>query len=122
MSERLFHAGCVWNSFVMVGWVSAFLDLVTSTNPALLAAFAPLKRAARGGDAAAVIDQHLSSAAVVGLFGNGPGSGGAPPRGSAREGRRLERLGPSPPRARVARRSPAYVRHWLDRVELPEAG
>ena len=42
-AERLFHHGCLWNSFVMVGWASAFLDLVGATNPALLRAFAPLR-------------------------------------------------------------------------------
>ena len=35
-AERLFHGGCVWNSFVMVGWTNAFLDLVAATEPALL--------------------------------------------------------------------------------------
>jgi mannose-1-phosphate guanylyltransferase len=44
MAERLFHRGCVWNSFVMVGWISTFLDLVARTNPALFAAFAPVRR------------------------------------------------------------------------------
>ena len=29
--------GCLWNTFVMVGWVSAFLDLVRLTCPELLA-------------------------------------------------------------------------------------
>lgn len=43
LAERLFQGGCVWNSFVMVGWTSAFLDLVGATTPALLAAFAPLR-------------------------------------------------------------------------------
>jgi mannose-1-phosphate guanylyltransferase len=32
----------VWNSFVMVGWVAAFLDLVARAAPDLARAFAPL--------------------------------------------------------------------------------
>jgi mannose-1-phosphate guanylyltransferase len=44
MAGRLFHAGGLWNSFVMVGWASAFLSLVGDTLPSLLAAFAPLRR------------------------------------------------------------------------------
>ncbi len=43
LAERLYHGGCLWNSFVMVGWTNAFLDLVGASNPALLAAFAPLR-------------------------------------------------------------------------------
>jgi mannose-1-phosphate guanylyltransferase len=44
LAERLFQNGCLWNSFVMVGRTQAFLDLVAATDPALLAAFAPLRR------------------------------------------------------------------------------
>jgi mannose-1-phosphate guanylyltransferase len=43
LAERLFQGGCLWNSFVMIGWTSAFLDLVAATDPALLAAFASLR-------------------------------------------------------------------------------
>jgi mannose-1-phosphate guanylyltransferase len=43
MAERLFQGGCLWNSFVMVGWASTFLGLVGATHPALLRAFAPLR-------------------------------------------------------------------------------
>ena len=43
LAGRLFRAGCLWNSFVMIGWTNTFLDLVGAANPALLAAFAPLR-------------------------------------------------------------------------------
>jgi len=43
LAQRLFHAGCLWNSFVMIGWTNTFLDLVAAANPALLAAFTPLR-------------------------------------------------------------------------------
>ena len=42
LAERLYQGGCLWNSFVMVGFASAFLDLVAAANPALHARFAPL--------------------------------------------------------------------------------
>ena len=43
LAERLYRSGCVWNSFLMVGFVDTFLDLVQRANPSLLAAFAPLR-------------------------------------------------------------------------------
>jgi mannose-1-phosphate guanylyltransferase len=35
---------CLWNSFVMVGRLSAFLDLIVAGMPEVLAAFEPLRR------------------------------------------------------------------------------
>ena len=43
-AERLFERGALWNSFVMVGWVDAFLAITTRTAPELLRAFEPLRR------------------------------------------------------------------------------
>ena len=43
LAQRLLQAGCLWNSFVMVGWVNTFLDLVGAASPSLLAAFAQLR-------------------------------------------------------------------------------
>jgi mannose-1-phosphate guanylyltransferase len=43
VAERLFRAGCLWNSFVMIGWTRAFVDLVAANNPALMTAFAPAR-------------------------------------------------------------------------------
>ncbi|MGH7278240.1 MAG: sugar phosphate nucleotidyltransferase [Candidatus Rokuibacteriota bacterium] len=42
LAERLLDRGCLWNSFIMVGFVTAFLDLVRSAAPALLADFEPV--------------------------------------------------------------------------------
>jgi mannose-1-phosphate guanylyltransferase len=55
LAQTLCDRGCLWNSFVMVGWASAFQSLVTDAMPELVAAFASL-RAALGtpGEAAAV--------------------------------------------------------------------
>jgi mannose-1-phosphate guanylyltransferase len=44
LAEALLARGCLWNSFVMVGTVSAFLALFRTAVPALLAAFEPLRR------------------------------------------------------------------------------
>jgi len=42
LAETLRRRGCVWNSFVMVGRVRAFLDLIRDCLPALFDAFAAL--------------------------------------------------------------------------------
>jgi mannose-1-phosphate guanylyltransferase len=38
MAEHLFRSGCLWNTFVMVGYVSAFLDMAAASAPALFTA------------------------------------------------------------------------------------
>jgi mannose-1-phosphate guanylyltransferase len=45
LAGALFSRGCLWNSFVMVGRVSAFLDLIALGAPELLRAFEPIRRA-----------------------------------------------------------------------------
>jgi mannose-1-phosphate guanylyltransferase len=45
VASTLFARGCLWNSFVMVGRVSAFLDLIGRGLPELLRAFEPIRRA-----------------------------------------------------------------------------
>ncbi len=39
VAHELLARGCLWNTFVMVGWAGAFLDLVRLTCPELLAPF-----------------------------------------------------------------------------------
>jgi len=41
-AQMLLRSGALWNSFVMVGWVDAFLALVAEALPGLVAAFAPV--------------------------------------------------------------------------------
>ena len=55
LAQSLRDRGCLWNSFVMVGWASTFQSLVADALPGLVSAFAPI-RAALGtpGEAAAV--------------------------------------------------------------------
>ncbi len=45
LAERLFESGALWNSFVMVGWVDAFLGLTRRVAADLLTAFDPLRLA-----------------------------------------------------------------------------
>ena len=45
LADDLFSRGCLWNSFVMVGRVTAFLELIAAGIPGLLRAFAPIRRA-----------------------------------------------------------------------------
>jgi mannose-1-phosphate guanylyltransferase len=44
LAEALLSRGCLWNSFVMVGTVSAFLALFRIAVPPLVSAFEPLRR------------------------------------------------------------------------------
>jgi mannose-1-phosphate guanylyltransferase len=45
LARELFARECLWNSFVMVGHVSAFLALVAAGIPELLRVFQPIRRA-----------------------------------------------------------------------------
>jgi mannose-1-phosphate guanylyltransferase len=45
LATTLLSRGCLWNSFVMVGRLSAFIDLIATAAPELIAAFDPLRRA-----------------------------------------------------------------------------
>lgn len=44
LASSLFTRGCLWNSFVMVGWITAFIELIADALPELLRAFEPLGR------------------------------------------------------------------------------
>jgi mannose-1-phosphate guanylyltransferase len=50
LARELFARGCLWNSFVMVGRVDAFLDLVGQTEPDSLATLARLGAAGGAGE------------------------------------------------------------------------
>jgi mannose-1-phosphate guanylyltransferase len=45
LARTLFVRECLWNSFVMVGRVAAFIDLIAAGVPALRQAFEPIRRA-----------------------------------------------------------------------------
>jgi mannose-1-phosphate guanylyltransferase len=46
VANQLMRGGCLWNSFVMVGRVSAFLAMIRRTLPELLASFAGMQSSA----------------------------------------------------------------------------
>lgn len=48
-ARSLFGSGCLWNSFVMIGRVSAFLNMVRRSLPDLLASFENLQSAIQDG-------------------------------------------------------------------------
>jgi len=39
LAERLFKQGCLWNTFIMVGRIGAFLELIASAMPHLFRTF-----------------------------------------------------------------------------------
>src|SRR5262249_43663057 len=43
VAERLYAQGCLWNSFVMIGSVAAFLSVIASTLPGLCESFETLR-------------------------------------------------------------------------------
>lgn len=55
LAQQLKARGCLWNSFVMVGWLSTFLHLIRTNAPELHVAFEPVVRALGSpGEAAAL--------------------------------------------------------------------
>jgi mannose-1-phosphate guanylyltransferase len=44
LASQLMQRGCLWNSFVMVGYVQAFLNLIKHALPGLLNAFEAIRR------------------------------------------------------------------------------
>jgi len=57
LAGDLFSRACLWNSFVMVGHVAAFLDLIAAGTPRLLRAFGPVRRALGSTREAATADR-----------------------------------------------------------------
>jgi mannose-1-phosphate guanylyltransferase len=57
LARELFTRECLWNSFVMVGRVSAFLDLVGTAMPDLMRAFWPIRRAIGTAHERAVVER-----------------------------------------------------------------
>ena len=121
MAEGLFHGGAVWNSFVMVGFTSGILDLVATTKPTLLGAFAPTRGPLKS--------QH-SMSTLARVYRRLPSMGfsetvlvpGAP-RLAVLRVKGVEWSDWGHPRRVLASLSRAGVRPaWLDRVQLAETG
>ena len=41
---ELMRRGCLWNSFVMVGWIGGFLELIAASAPALMRGFEAVRQ------------------------------------------------------------------------------
>jgi mannose-1-phosphate guanylyltransferase len=65
LAERLLERGALWNSFVMVGWVDAFLALTERSAPELLTALEPLRRAIGTDDEARVAEEVYARLAAA---------------------------------------------------------
>lgn len=57
LAKILLERGCLWNSFVMVGRISAFLALFRLATPELHAAFDPVRRVLGRPDEAAAVER-----------------------------------------------------------------
>lgn len=64
LARTLFARECLWNSFVMVGHVRAFLDLIVAGAPLLHRAFEPVRRA---------VGTHRETAVVERVYAGIPG-------------------------------------------------
>ena len=53
--------GCLWNSFVMVGSVSAFLEMIRRSLPDLLASFESTWAGTKPGEGASALNELFSS-------------------------------------------------------------
>jgi mannose-1-phosphate guanylyltransferase len=67
LAKVLFERGCLWNSFVMVGWVSAFLELIRAGAPELLLSFEPLVNALGAPAEVAVADKVYAGLESLGF-------------------------------------------------------
>jgi mannose-1-phosphate guanylyltransferase len=67
LARRLFRRGGLWNSFVMVGFVSGFIELFTSAVPGLSARFASLARALGGPRESPVSETVYANAPTLGF-------------------------------------------------------
>lgn len=66
-ARTLLERGCLWNSFVMVGWAGAFASVIAATVPEIVAAFAPVARALGTSREAAVMDRAYASLPTIGF-------------------------------------------------------
>jgi len=65
LARSLITRGGLWNTFVMVGRIAAFVDLIAAGAPALVRAFEPLRRARGSSREAAVATRVYATLPVV---------------------------------------------------------
>ena len=120
LAERLLRVGALWNSFVMVGRVEAFLGLIAAGAPELIAAFAPL-RAATVRREPEIVERIYATTPAVNFSD----------RVLMPAARRLATVRVkdvewsdwgNPERVAATIRRTGWRPGWLDRVELPAAG
>ena len=121
LATTLLARRCLWNSFVMAGRVSAFLDLIAAGAPGLVARFQPLRRAVGTSCEADVAD------AVYGTLPSINFSEHVLVPGAARLGTvRVKGVGWSDlgnvERVYATLRRTGGRPGWLDNVPLPAAG
>jgi mannose-1-phosphate guanylyltransferase len=122
LAERLFQGGCLWNSFVMIGWTSAFFDLVRATSPALLAAFAALRLVIGTPREPSVVDRIYRRLPASG-FSETALSAAGPRRLGVMRVKGVEWSDWGHPRRVLASLARAGMRPpWIDRVRMAEAG
>lgn len=66
-ARELVARGCLWNSFVMAGWVDTLLDLIRRTTPDLYRAFEPVRRACGGPDEEAILERVYAELPAIGF-------------------------------------------------------
>jgi mannose-1-phosphate guanylyltransferase len=75
VAEHLLTRGCLWNSFVMVGFVRTFLRLIWDNAPVLFKEFQPLRQARSVSEAASVVDHIYARIGSVSFSERVLGSG-----------------------------------------------
>lgn len=121
LAQRLLARGALWNSFVMVGHVSAFLGLAARHAPELYAALQPLARAV-GTPAESRVAEEVYRSLDVTSFSESilvPGAGDLVT--VTVTGVDWSDLG-NPQRVLATLRQSAGRPDWLQRVELASAG
>lgn len=56
-ARELAARGCLWNSFVMAGWIETWLDLIGRAAPDLARAFEPIRRACGAANEPAILER-----------------------------------------------------------------
>jgi mannose-1-phosphate guanylyltransferase len=121
LAERLFERGALWNSFVMVGWVDAFLGLTGRVASDLLRALQPLRAAVGTPDEAAAAERVYSGLACTGFSERVlvPGARGLV---SVRAKNVDWSDWGHPQRVIATMRRTGWRPAWLNRVEMASAG
>jgi mannose-1-phosphate guanylyltransferase len=121
LATTLLGHRCLWNSFVMTGRVSAFLDLIAAGAPEVMTAFEPLRRALGTSREAYVAERVYAGLPAIN-FSERVLVPNAPRLGAVRvKGVEWSDLG-NVERVFATIRRNGWRPRWLDHVTLPVAG